>query len=120
MNHELKVSKIGARTTEISAREFFIGLAVYEYPDNFTNGNFAHDLAVNPSDGVDFAGPIGCIMRPTEPRRFVLLPFRRHRKTKCGRCVVFYGRILSHKCGGTIAERFCAKSLKEKKFRKMN
>ena len=50
----------------------------------FAGGDLAHDLAVDPADGVELVGPVGGIVRPAQPGGLVRLPLRRHGEAERG------------------------------------
>ena len=46
--------------------------------DDFSGGELAHYLAINPWYCGEFAGPVGSIVRPADPGSFVSLPLGGH------------------------------------------
>ena len=44
----------------------------------------AYDFGVDPGNGSESAGPVAALMRPGDPGRLMLLPFRGHSETASG------------------------------------
>jgi len=52
-------------------------LVVAEDLDTLVPSEHARDLAVDPRDGRELAGPVGLVVRPGKPRGVMRLPLRR-------------------------------------------
>src|SRR6202011_458107 len=58
-----------------------LSLAVFdEKIDPLDSRDVANDLGEGPRDGREFAGPVGHLVRPTEPGRFMMFPLGGHRE----------------------------------------
>ncbi len=57
---------------------FFERRIFHQNADPFHARQVAHDFAIEPRNRREFAGPIGSLVRPCQPRGFVRLPFGRH------------------------------------------
>jgi len=96
VNDELDVLHVGTRAPEIPSRQLFLRAIVDKYADDFAWRYFSDDLAIDPSDYVEFVWPIGRVVGPAQPRGFMLLPFRRHRETQAGRRGIELGFVAIH------------------------
>ena len=76
MHDEFDLRQVRACASKIIAGQIRLGLMISQYPHNFAWHNLAHDFAIDPPNGVEFAGPVARIMRPGQPGRFVPFPFR--------------------------------------------
>jgi hypothetical protein len=62
--------------------ELFLGLVPDEQADDFAGGNLSHHFAVDPRMAVEFARPVGGVVRPAEPGGLVRFPFGGHREAE--------------------------------------
>ena len=58
-------------------RTTFSLLIIHENVDTLHSSETFDDLAINPRDWLELAGPVGLLVRPCEPSSFMWLPFGR-------------------------------------------
>src|SRR5438105_60128 len=102
MDDEFDAAEPDACALKIGARKFFLASVVDQNADNFSHGDLAHHLAVNPADSIQLTRPIAGIMRPGQPCRLMLFPFRGHGKSERSRGAIRRELALRHKSGGNI------------------
>src|SRR5260370_36224533 len=82
---EVHVREICAGLLQNDANPRF-GLAVLNQEVNALSvREMAHELRERPANRAEFAGPVGKLMWPGEPRGFMIVPLRRHPEALCTR-----------------------------------
>lgn len=82
VDDELQLSQIDPRAREIGPRQLLIPLIVHQDSHQLAGCNFSNHFSVHPANRIQLAWPIGRIVGPPQPGRFVLFPFRGHDKSE--------------------------------------
>ena len=95
MRDEADFSQIHTDVFKNMPRVRFVFFVPHDEIDFFARRNFPHHFTINPRDDFKFSRPVVGVVRPAEPRRFVLVPFGGKSKAEFGRSRgggIYFGR----------------------------
>jgi hypothetical protein len=99
----------------------FHGVVGYVYAHFLAQRQCFYKLAVGRENGMNFIGPAGFFVRPTEPCGFVGVPFGGEIKAQCAGCCswhawIFLGKLRVGDNADTVVAQNCSGSLFGDKF----